>query len=100
MAGGGCGGAWWRGEVHYLVNNDNELNILIQKFLKSLNENNTYTLLSIVRFLIMKLDKLLGVTIGSSIKVNNDTDSDIVRRRLKIDINSILFRYGIPDTDI
>ena len=38
------------GDVQYLLNNDIDFNKLIYNFLKSLDDNNTYTLLSIVRY--------------------------------------------------
>ena len=88
------------GDVQYLLNNDIDFNKLIYNFLKSLDDNNTYTLLSIVRYFNYESGQTEGLTIGSSIKVNNETDSELVCRRLKMDLNSIVYRYGLPDSDL
>ena len=59
------------GNVQYLLNNPIEFNNLVSQFIKSLDGNNTYTLLSVVKYFYYESGQTEGLTVGSSIKVNN-----------------------------
>ena len=56
----------------------------IQKLLCLLDENATYTILGVVKYYNRDSGQTEGMTIGKSIKVNNQTDIELDRKSTRL----------------
>ena len=82
-----------------LIESKDMFKVEIQKFLCLLDENATYTILGVVKYYNRDSGQTEGMTIGKSIKVNNQNDIELLWKRLRLDLLSFYMRYDVDGND-
>jgi hypothetical protein len=88
------------GDIINLLDDFDSFNNKLQILLNSLEDDKTYTFLSVIRFYNSDSGVTEGLSVGCSIKVNNMVYSKLLSRRLIIDIKSTKFKYNLPDSSM
>lgn len=87
------------GNIEELLENSELLLEKIQKFLSSLNESKTYTVLSVVRWSNYETGYTKGITMGKSFKITRENSGKILVKKIINEIIGVLSRYGIESSE-